>query len=632
MTRRAGFEWSRLGPPVGEHAVGAARAAKGLGAASTPGPDPALAPGLRAEVAALAGAFVEFAGWRAASAAALVALGSMLDGLGLLFLVPVLDVVIGPHSGGSRGRLAATVGGVLGGYPEVERFLIVLLAFAALMLVRGLVLRLRDRTTKALQLEFVEHVRLRLVRRLASVGWPAVAGANHARVLQALSVEIHQVGVASGAGLLAAVALAMLIGHCVLAFVLAPAAGALAIAFALAAGLVSRPYLARSRSLGRTIVEAHVGMAEGASAFMGGLKLALAQGLEGRFVAGSRRRRRQHRARPGAVPGPEIQAQEPDLRRQGRGRRRDAVRGRRGVPPFAAVLITLLVVLSRMGALAATVQHGVHQIVHSLPGYGAILAIEAELTPRAQISSVPAAASHPPARDAALVFRRVDHAHDAAGRAPELVQASLEITSGAFLGVMGPSGVGKTTFLDLAAGVLRPQSGAIYAFGEELRGDALARHREQLAYVAQDPFLFDDTVRANLAWSAPERSEADMLEALDAVGGRLLMERLSQGLDTRIGHRGALLSAGERQRLALACAILRRPRLLLLDEATNAIDVPGEEAILRAIWALRPAATVLMVAHRAESLRFCDEILEFPGPVFRSTASLGSPGRVHSGR
>ena len=574
---------------------------------------------LRAESAALVGAFIGFARWRAAGAAALIALGTVFDGLGLLFLVPVLDLVIADRAGRPAGRMAGAIEGVLAGYPASWRLLIVLAAFAGLMLVRGVVLRRRDRLTATLQLEFVEDIRLRLVHRLASAGWPAVAGSNHARVLQVLSVEIHQIGVASSAGLVAAVAFAMLIGHCILALVLAPVAGALAIAFSLAAGLASRPYLARSRTLGRTIIEAHVGMAEGAAAFMGGLKLALAQGLEGRFVAS-------YAAAAAGSVRDRVQFQDLQSRLRNLTSGAAALVGMLtllvGAEVFhlsAPVLITLLVVLSRMGALAATVQQGIQQVVHSLPGHGAILAAEADLAPPQPTARVRSPALRPSSRDAALEFVQVGYAHDpASGRRPELDKASLVIPAGVFVGIVGPSGVGKTTFLDLAAGVLVPRSGAVHVFGQALEGEVLARHRHQLAYVAQDPFLFDDTVRANLAWAAPQRTEDDMIEALEAVGAQRLLQRLGQGLDTRIGHRGALLSAGERQRVARACAILRRPRLFLLDEATNAIDPSSEEEVLRSLLALRLEATILMVAHRAESLRFCDQILEFPELVFRS--------------
>jgi ATP-binding cassette subfamily C protein len=287
----------------------------------------------------------------------------------------------------------------------------------------------------------------------------------------------------------------------------------------------------------------------------------------------------------------------------------------------AAVLITLLVALSRMGVLASTVQSGVQQIVHSLPGYAAILAVEAELAPEAAAFGAQIVAPYVSTAEAALVFDNVEYSHDPAGRrGPRLEKMSLTLPAGAFIGVVGPSGVGKTTLLDLAAGLLSPQSGAVYAFGARLVGKALTRHREQLAYVAQDPFLFNGTVRANLAWSSPGRSDVEMIEALEAVGAGRLLERLERGLDTPIGHQGQLLSAGERQRLALAGALLRRPRLLLLDEATNAIDVAGELAVLDAIAALRPHATILMVAHRSESLRLCDELLELPDLVFRRVA------------
>ncbi|HEY4029916.1 MAG TPA: ABC transporter ATP-binding protein [Caulobacteraceae bacterium] len=565
----------------------------------------------------LTGAFIAFARWRAAGGAALIALGTVFDGLGLLLLVPVLGLVVGPGAGGAGGRLTGAAESLLGPWPAPWRLPVVLLAFAGLMLVRSAVLRQRDRVTETLQLEFVEHVRMTLVRKLAGAGWPAVAGARHARVLQALSVEIHEVGIATHAALLAAVALVMLVGHCILALALAPLAGALAIAFVVAAGLVSRPYLDRSKRLGRTIVEAHVGMAESAATFLDGLKLALAQGLEARFVDGYA---------SAATDQVRDRVQFQDLKSRlrnltsGVAALTGALALLAGVEVFhlpPAVLITLLLVLSRMGALASAVQQGAQQVAHSLPAYGAILAVEAELVPQAEASRLAPPAPRRAGRDEALAFVHVDYAHDPdSGRTPEFAHTSLTIPAGAFVGIVGPSGVGKTTFLDLAAGVLRPQAGAVWAFGQALEGEALPGHREGLAYVAQDPFLFDGAVRANLAWAAPGRSDAEMLQALETVGAQRLLRRLERGLDTRIGHRGALLSAGERQRLALACAILRRPRLYLLDEATNAIDVESEAAILHGLAALCPEATILMVAHRAESLRLCDAILEFPGPVF----------------
>ena len=573
-------------------------------------------PELLSETGTLLEAFLGFARWRGAGGAALIGLGALFDGLGLLLLVPVLGLVVGSGAGHPQGRIGEAVQDLTGGYPLSERLLIVLGAFSALMLIRGGVLSLRDRVTQTLQLEFVEGIRLRLVSRLASAGWPAVARASHARIVQALSVEIHQVGVASSWALLAVVSLVVLAGHCILALILAPLAGILAIAFALAGALISRPYLSRSRRLGRAITEAHFDMAEGASTFMGGLKLALAQGLESRFVA-------LHAEASSLALRDRLASQGLQSRLRSLTSGGAALAGAAmvfaGVEIFhlaAPVLITLLVVLSRIGALVATVQQCAQQITHSLSAYGAILAVEAGLAP-----AVPPAAARraaPPRRrtDAALVFERVGFAHEPSpGRPPELSDVDLEIPAGTFVGVVGPSGVGKTTFLDLASGVLRPQSGRVWAFDLELDEDALPAFRARLAYVAQDAFLFDGSVRGNLAWSAPGCSETEMLLALEAVGAQDLLARLDRGLDTRIGRQGALISAGERQRLALAGAILRRPRLLLLDEATNAIDVMGERIILETLASLRPQATILMVAHRAESLRLCDATLRFPGPV-----------------
>ena len=209
---------------------------------------------------------------------------------------------------------------------------------------------------------------------------------------------------------------------------------------------------------------------------------------------------------------------------------------------------------------------------------------------------------------------------------------SLSISPGEFLGVAGPSGAGKTTLADLLVGLYPPQQGRVTVAGKSLAGAVLAAWQHGVSYVSQDPFLFHDTLRRNLAWAAPEATEAEMWEALAIAGADQLVRRMQAGLDTVAGERGTLLSGGERQRIALARALLRRPRLLVLDEATSAIDVEGEHAILERLCRLQPRPTIVMIAHRSQSLAFCDRVLQFesgrlagaPSDLLAPLARLGA--------
>jgi len=559
---------------------------------------------------AFARAFLRFARWRAASGALLLALGAVLDGVGLLMLVPILDVVI--HTSGAppqSGRIAAPLVRLVDGYGETTRLSLLLGLFVALMAARSVVQAARDHHISRLQLEFVESIRLDLIERLASAGWQRLIRVSHPRIVQALSGEIHQIGIAANWVVLGAVALTMLVANAVLAALLSPLAGGLALAFAALGMLLCYPYLRLTRALGRAVTDANLGLTGSALAFLAGLKIATAQGLEHGFVA-------EQRVNSAAA----MEGRLLFLQFQVRGRNATlalaALVGAAtlfvGLDVFhlpASVLLTLLLVLSRTTAPALIVQQAAHHIIHNLPAFDAVEELQRELEMAAP-GDEPADIGMDVDRTGAITLSGVSFHHTAEATGLEAVD--LVIPEGAFIGIRGPSGSGKTTLLDLVSGLLLPQSGSISVGGYPLSGATLQRFRERLAYVAQEPFLFDDTIRRNLAWSREGVGEEEMWAALAQVDADRLVRRLHNSLDTRIGERGVMLSAGERQRLALARALLRRPTALVLDEATNAIDIAGERVILERLANMAGAVTILLAAHRRESLALCDSVIEFP--------------------
>ena len=138
-----------------------------------------------------------------------------------------------------------------------------------------------------------------------------------------------------------------------------------------------------------------------------------------------------------------------------------------------------------------------------------------------------------------------------------------------------------------------------------LRGAAAIKWRNHVSYVVQDPYLFRDTIRRNLLWANPQASDAEIWDALAIAGVDDFVAGLTAGLDTVLGERGTLISGGERQRLCLARAVLRRPFLFVLDT----IDVPAERKIIKAMLDLKPRPTIVMIAHRDQSLASCDRML-----------------------
>jgi ATP-binding cassette subfamily C protein len=186
---------------------------------------------------------------------------------------------------------------------------------------------------------------------------------------------------------------------------------------------------------------------------------------------------------------------------------------------------------------------------------------------------------------------------------------SLTIAQGAILGIIGPSGSGKTTLVDLLAGLLIPQTGSITVGGRALDETSIDDWRQHVAYVAQDSFIFPESIARNLQWSGSPTDETTLRRAMSITGLDSLVEKWPQGLETAVGHRGAMLSGGEKQRVAICRALLRHPRLLILDEATHALDIASEGRVLEGLSNMADRPTIVFVAHRKESLAHCDQIV-----------------------
>lgn len=229
-----------------------------------------------------------------------------------------------------------------------------------------------------------------------------------------------------------------------------------------------------------------------------------------------------------------------------------------------------------------------------------------------------AAPSHAPAaitlESVCCRFEELGAAQEGGGDAAALCDVSFHLTAGSVTVLTGASGAGKTTLLDVLTGLLLPDSGRILVDGNALdMPDFIASHRLGLAYVTQQPVFFDASLWENIIWLAADATPEELDAALTLAGLDGLLQRLPKGKETRLGVGGQLLSGGELQRLALARAVLRSPRLLVLDEALNAVDMQTEARILSRLFARKSEMTILMVTHRAISNSVVDQVLHIEG-------------------
>jgi len=196
---------------------------------------------------------------------------------------------------------------------------------------------------------------------------------------------------------------------------------------------------------------------------------------------------------------------------------------------------------------------------------------------------------------------------------PALAGIDLEVEAGTVVALVGPSGSGKTSLVALLARLYDPTSGSVAIDGADLRDIDLASLRHEIAFVADDSFLFSATVAENIAYARPDATREEIGLAARRAQAAPFIERLPEGYETMVGERGLTLSGGQRQRIAIARALLADPRILILDDATSSVDARTEEAIRAGLDEALAGRTTFIVAHRLSTISLADEIVVLDG-------------------
>lgn len=272
------------------------------------------------------------------------------------------------------------------------------------------------------------------------------------------------------------------------------------------------------------------------------------------------------------------------------------------------ISVTTLVVVMLLGNEVFRPVRELGRLYHQgLNGISAAQGIFALLAHRPEVGE-PAQPAAADLSNPAIRFERVTFAYDG-GQRPALRELTLDVTPGETVALVGASGAGKTTVLNLLLRYFDPVEGRVLVGGVDIRELPLARLRAIFAMVSQDTYLFHGTVAENLRLARPDADQAALEAAARAANAHAFIERLPQGYDTVVGDRGLRLSGGERQRIAIARALLKDAPILLLDEPTSSVDAENEELIQEALRSLARGRTTIVVAHRLSTVADADRIV-----------------------
>jgi ATP-binding cassette subfamily C protein len=539
----------------------------------------------------------------------LILAASLTEGIGIALLVPLLGL-LGEHATASGPAWDAGIG-VLNAIGLPRSLTVILGIFLAAIVTRAILMRCRDVTLSDLQYRFTDALRRRVYQAIEAAEWPFIAKEKLSNLAVALHSDVDNVG--RGTFWFLRLPSTAVLGAVQLAIVLS-IAPLLTLAVMACGGVIA--VLARwlggdSYAAGTQLMAGRRAIFEEISDFLASLKLAKSHHAGERhrlaFAAALARHTDRALGFTRRIADTQMLVQICSALVLGAFVYVGAELSHLSTPH----LLIMIVVFARLMPLLMQLQQSVNGVWQMLPVFDDLSRLIARCeAARERVAS--GGNERLPLRHnirlSGVCFR-----HDKEQGPDILARLNLDIPAGSVVAIVGASGAGKSTLADLLMGLLVPDTGGIAVDGEPLAGDRLAAWRRSVAYVPQENFLFNQSIRANLLWGYPEASEAQIADVLALAGAAATVAAMPKGLDTIVGERGSRFSGGERQRLIIARALLRNPTLLILDEATSALDHESERAVWTVIERLRGRTTVLVIAHRLSTVRTADRIVVLDG-------------------
>ena len=538
--------------------------------------------------------------WQLLSLFGLMLLASLTEGVGILLLVPLLDLLSG-HSAQGIGQILWKVFETLG-IPQTIGG--VLATFVVLVALRSAIQYGRDQLSVMVQHTIVDRLRLECFAALMRVEWRWLINSRKSDQASLLLTDVSRVGNGLNFGLALLVTFFTFVAYLTAAVALSWQMTL----FALVSGLLVLGLLSGQRRaalhLGQSMGQANRALQGYVQEALSGIKLSKILGNERThlryFASTVSEVRNQHVRFASSTSASRALFQ---------------LGGAILLVAYLYIglnfsqapipeLLTLVLIFSRIIPLFTAGQQQFHHCLHALPALKETQTLlqDCRLAAEPEIGST----SLWPVQQG-ITLERVTIAYESRDT-PALNQVSVTFPAKTTTAIMGASGAGKSTLADVVMGLLAPDQGEVRVDGIRLSDAERMRWRHSVAYVPQEVFLFHESIRNNLLWGNANATQNDMQRVLQMAAAEFVFN-LPQGLDTVVGDGGVRLSGGERQRIALARALLKHPSLLILDEATSALDVDNEARVRDAIEKLHGDLTMIIIGHRLPTLEHADQVI-----------------------